>query len=70
MGQDEKWFNGEPLNDFSEAAGQVFDMLFSKGIVNVEGDANNGEEPVWDPGLIVRKEVRSDINHAFNHLER
>lgn len=70
MEQDTKWFSGEPLNDYAEEAGQVFDELFSGGITNVEGDANNGEEPVWDPALIVRNEVRSDINHAFNHLER
>lgn len=48
MEQDTKWFSGEPLNDYAEEAGQVFDELFSGGITNVEGDANIGAAIHYD----------------------
>ena len=65
-----KWYSGQPLNGYVEEATELFDELFSGGITNIEGDANNGNEPIWDAALIVSQEVKNDINHAFNHLDR
>ncbi len=59
-------YSWKPLNPYVVDADQAFDKIFG----NEDDSCCINSSVRWDAGLIIANEVRSDINHAFNHLER